>query len=311
MLSLVASAGSAAAAGATTGTSSAALIGRTVTLITGDRVTVADDGRMSISRAKGQDGIRFLTARVGGHLRVIPSDALPLLRADRLDGRLFDVKSLLDFGYTRRTELAADRHQRRRRFRSLLGGPAPAREWSGSCGGQAVRAAQHHVLDGPDEGREHPGHRSRQGLAVRVAPAPLDVSVPQIGARQWRGRQVRRPGVTVGLLDGGNRREPMGVGGDEDTDCHGTHVASTILGAGAASAGRYRGVALGPSCCPARYVSLADAPSHVILAGMQWVAENVAIQVGGHACRPLGGERLGSGRVGWAVSSGQCIRPLL
>jgi hypothetical protein len=37
---------------------------------------------------------------------VIPSDAVPLLNADRLDPRLFDVTALLDFGYDdRRTDL--------------------------------------------------------------------------------------------------------------------------------------------------------------------------------------------------------------
>src|SRR5262249_59657950 len=147
MLPLVAGAGSAAAAGAAPGTPPAALIGRTVTLITGDRVTVADDGRMSISAAKGRDGVRFMTTRVGGHLRVIPSDALALLRADRLDGRLFDVTTLLDFGYDRRTAL-----------------PLIVTNKGGGCAPASVAGAR-----GARGGRDLPaGH----GLAVPAAPGP-------------------------------------------------------------------------------------------------------------------------------------------
>src|SRR5688572_4717499 len=107
LISLAQSASSAAAPAGSViaGGSSVTPTGRTVTLITGDQVTVAGDGMMSIQRGKGRDSIRFVTATVGGHLRVIPSDALPLIHAGRLDRRLFDVTALLDFGYDKRKDL--------------------------------------------------------------------------------------------------------------------------------------------------------------------------------------------------------------
>jgi hypothetical protein len=71
---------------------------RTVTLISGDRVTVAGDG-VQVTPGKGRDGVTFVTRKIGDRLRVVPSDAFPLLRADRLDPRLFDVTTLLEFGY--------------------------------------------------------------------------------------------------------------------------------------------------------------------------------------------------------------------
>lgn len=74
----------------------------TVTLVSGDRVSVAGDGAVRIERGKGRERVRFLTRRVGGHLHVIPADALPLIRADRLDDRLFDVTVLMDNGYDER-----------------------------------------------------------------------------------------------------------------------------------------------------------------------------------------------------------------
>src|SRR5215211_6394203 len=67
---------------------------RTVTLLTGDRVTVTADGKLSAERGKGRDRIVFLTRRIGGHTHVVPGDALGLVNAGRLDARLFDVTAL-------------------------------------------------------------------------------------------------------------------------------------------------------------------------------------------------------------------------
>src|ERR1700754_144503 len=58
-----------------------------LTLITRDRVTV-DGDRLSVQPRKG---IQFFQFRDGRHRYVVPSDAAPLLRADRLDQRLVDV----------------------------------------------------------------------------------------------------------------------------------------------------------------------------------------------------------------------------
>src|SRR5262249_51704089 len=59
----------------------------------------------SIQPASGRDSVRFLTQRVAPgpgqspHLYVIPEDALPIIAADKVDRRLFDVTLLLDLEY--------------------------------------------------------------------------------------------------------------------------------------------------------------------------------------------------------------------
>ncbi|MBT8224172.1 MAG: peptidase S8, partial [Dactylosporangium sp.] len=73
---------------------------RTVTLLTGDRVTIeSGSNRVSIVPGAGRAHVTFTTQRVPGQVRVIPSDAATLLGAGRLDPRLFDVTTLLEYGY--------------------------------------------------------------------------------------------------------------------------------------------------------------------------------------------------------------------
>ncbi|MEW9555286.1 S8 family serine peptidase [Nonomuraea sp. NPDC050783] len=87
----------------------------------------------------------------------------------------------------------------------------------------------------------------------------LDTSVPQIGASVDRAGGLTGKGVKVAVLDTGidaTHADPVDrvSGGKDFTDepderdpvGHGTHVASTIAGSGAASDGRYRGVAAAP-----------------------------------------------------------------
>lgn len=294
LLSLTASAGSAATA--ETGTQSAAMIGRTVTLITGDRVTVANNGRMSISRAKGRDGVRFVTASADGRLRVIPTDALPLLREGRLDARLFDVTSLLEFGYDRRPELplividaaAGSAHA------SVTGAGARVVRELPAVNGLAVRAARGTTFwTGLTNGVGTLDAGVGKVWLDAMRRPTLDVSVPQIGAPAAWQAGYDGTGVTVGLLDSGadgthpdlagkiaaSMNFTEGFEADEDLHGHGTHVASTILGSGAASAGRYRGVAPGARLLAGKVCVVFGCAESWILAGMQWVAENGATAV--------------------------------
>ncbi len=57
--------------------------GKTVTLITGDRITIHQQDRLELTRGPGREHIRFSTQRHDGHVSVIPSDAAPLLRSGR------------------------------------------------------------------------------------------------------------------------------------------------------------------------------------------------------------------------------------
>jgi hypothetical protein len=69
--------------------------GRTVTLVTGDRVhLVAGRGTsqsVRVERGPGRKGITFVRRMKGRELTIIPSDAAPLVMAGRLDPTLFNV----------------------------------------------------------------------------------------------------------------------------------------------------------------------------------------------------------------------------
>lgn len=74
---------------------------RTVTLVTGDKVTVTDLGSgkktVTVDRAPGASGA-VRTDTVNGHIKVVPAEAQPYLDAGVLDPRLFDVSELLAQG---------------------------------------------------------------------------------------------------------------------------------------------------------------------------------------------------------------------
>jgi len=72
-------------------------LGRTpvrVTLVSGDRVTLTRvEGRLAtrVDPGPGRDDVRFSTQQGAGHLYVVPSDAVGLLAAGRLDRRQTDA----------------------------------------------------------------------------------------------------------------------------------------------------------------------------------------------------------------------------
>ena len=294
----VLSTGNGATAGQPTA-SGAADAARTVTLITGDRVTVLPGGGIRVQRGEGRDHVAMMTGTVDGHLRVIPSDALPLLAAGRLDPRLFDVAGLLAAGYDRRADLPlivtdpagtirsnAVTGAVVRRLPSMNGAvvrtpkSSAGRFWSGLTG---KSAADRVALGTPAkvwlDGASHP---------------LLAESVAQIGAPvAWRAGYTGT-GVTVAVLDTGvdtNHPDlagrvaaqvdfsPVADGGApttgdiRDADGHGTHVASTIMGSGAASGGRYRGVAPGVRLVSGKICDGGCYDSAVI-AAMEWAARD-------------------------------------
>lgn len=270
---------------------------RSVTLITGDRLLVSPDGTAA-SRlpAPGRDRIPLLSQFVGGHLDVVPADAVPLLNDDRLDHRLFDVTELLADGYDDArgslpliityagTNPAAA-------LRAVAGG-APVRDLD-TINGAAVRidtARTAAVWQSITGGQLRPAYR--KVWLDGVARPSIDVSVPLVGAPAAWAAGYTGGAVPVGVLDTGvDATHPdlaqavaasadLTDGGDGiDRAGHGTHVASIIAGSGAASAGRYRGMAPDVQLYAAKVCRADGCPESSILAGMQWAARDQGLKV--------------------------------
>ncbi len=290
------------------GAGAAAAPSRWVTLVTGDRVLVRGDGaRTRVERvlaAAGRERIAFHSYTAAGHVRLEPADAAPLLRAGVLDRRLFDLTALLAFGYDDRSRPDLPLIVSFRGDRSA----APARTRAGTAGGRISRelpavdavavsqdrkqaAAYWANLTGAPAGAPKAGGTLAAGISHvwldgRVH-TTLDRSVPQIGApAAWRAGHTGRD-VTVAVLDSGidathpdladavvTARDFTGSAtGTEDHVGHGTHVASIVTGSGAASAGRYAGVAPDARLVVGKVIDDDGfGPESAVIAGMQWAA---------------------------------------
>jgi subtilisin family serine protease len=260
---------------------------RAVTLITGDTVRVSSvNGQtaVDVQPAPGREKVPFVTSSAGGNVRVIPADAAGLLASDRLDPRLFDVSTLLSFGYddTRRT------------LPLLIQGTAQP------TGARLTRRLDGVVAYEQDRGKPADLWKSltnagqlRSGVTKvwldGLRKPTLDVSVPLIGAPAAWQAGLTGTGVKVAVIDSGvDLQHPdlagqvaesvdfTGSGDVTDYVGHGTHVASTIAGTGAASDGRYKGVAPGARLLSAKVCVVEGCPESSILAGMQWAAEQGA-----------------------------------
>jgi subtilisin family serine protease len=278
-------------------------LARTVTLVTGDRVTVAGNntGRATIQRGKGRERVAFVTRTIRGHLYVIPSDALPLLRAGRADSRLFDVTALLAFGYD-------DRRGNLPLIVTYPGGAngaarASARASASVPGVRVTRELPSVGALAVQERRSEAGSlwksltantvasRSLKAGATKVwldgiRKPTLDVSVPLIGAPAAWQAGFTGEGVPVAVLDTGidsshpdlagkvvaQRNFTEGTEDDLDHVGHGTHVASTITGSGAASGGKFKGVAPGVKLHDGKVCVEFGCAESWILAGMEWAA---------------------------------------
>jgi subtilisin family serine protease len=269
----------------------------TVTLLTGDRVTVAGAKRYTVVPGPGRSGMRFFTRSTDGELTVLPADAVSLVAGGRLDERLFNVSLLAREGYhdAARADLPlivtyAGGNARR------AGNPVVA------AGARTVRELP--VVDGAavvaDKGRlgELWSAVAGAGGSARSSAAGVDRvwldgkrrlslehSVSQVGAQVAHAAGLTGRGVRVAVLDTGiDASHPDLVGKvaaarnfTEDPDPsdvigHGTHVAATIAGSGAASGGRYRGVAPDATLLDGKVCESTSCTDSAILAGMEWAA---------------------------------------
>jgi subtilisin family serine protease len=290
-------------AGAGTVTGTPAGTTKTVTLITGDRVTLDAAGKVTrIMAAKGREGTAFRVQQARGHTYVVPQDAASLVASGKADRRLFDVTELTSLHYddAGRPDLpvivkyakgkslapstfSASGTQVRRALPSINGEALRARKARGSALWQTLT------------GSGAPARSLAATSSSKVAKiwldgkvrANLDKSVPQIGAPTAWAAGFDGKGVKVAVLDSGiDATHPdlkdridakknftgTGAAGDVmDRAGHGTHVASTIAGSGAESGGKYKGVAPGARLLVGKVLDDEGmGEDSGIIAGMQW-----------------------------------------
>jgi subtilisin family serine protease len=248
----------------------------TVTLVTGDRVTLGGPSGLDVTPARGREHIGITaTTDERGHVNVVPRDAAALVDAGRVDPRLFDVTALISTGYddASRPELplivdgATTRAAQVVRELPSVGATAVRVQRSGEFWAAASTQADRIWLDGPVE-------------------MTLDRSAAQISAPTAWEAGFTGAGTTVAVLDTGidvthpdlddavTAQENFSESDTtDDRRGHGTHVASTITG----DSTKYRGIAPDTTLLNGKVLGDEGGGSESgVIAGMEWAAANGA-----------------------------------
>ncbi|MGW3109643.1 S8 family peptidase [Streptomyces sp. NPDC001100] len=268
-----------------------------ITLITGDRVSVDAKGKVvGVRRAEGREHVPFRTRTVRGHTLVVPTDAAALVASGRIDQRLFDITEL------NKTANRTDQHDGVKVIIGFKGTASAARKdvrdaatvrrTLKSLDAEAVRAPKQ------DPGRLWNAVTEDDKAAPGVAHVWLDAvrkasddkSGPQIGApTAWKAGYTGK-GVKIAVLDTGvDYHHPdlknQVIASKNFTDSpdaddhygHGTHAASIAAGTGAQSDGKYTGVAPGAKILNGKVLGDdGSGEDSAIIAGMDWAAEQGA-----------------------------------
>ncbi|MFI7007307.1 S8 family serine peptidase [Streptomyces sp. NPDC050145] len=272
----------------------------TVTLVTGDKVTVTDIGggrkTVDVKRPAGADGA-VRTQVSDGRITVIPQEAQRYLAAGTLDPRLFDVSALIEQGLADgkadATPLIVTYKGKSARSAAVTPKGAERRRKLSSVGGAALAAAKGRTFwnAATDKGAFADGI-AKVWLDGRVK-ADMEQSNAQIGTPKAWEAGLTGKGVKVAVLDTGydtthpDLASRVGesksfIAGQEVADRagHGTHVTSTVGGSGAASDGKEKGVA--PDATLAVGKVLSDegfGTESEIIAGMEWAAKDIKAKV--------------------------------
>ncbi|UCM86603.1 S8 family peptidase [Streptomyces marincola] len=264
-----------------------------VTLITGDQVLFETDGTFAgIAAAPGRESVVTRTATLGGDTYVLPRDVMPLIADGTLDRELFNVSELSRAEYRALDglPLIVTYEGERDRVRAL--DAAADRTVLEAVNGEALTVA---ADEAPAFWNALTDPRDRGTLAaVRgVATVSLDGlvtksladSVPQVGAPEAWEAGYDGTGTTIAVLDTGidathpdldgqvvAARNFSGSDSAEDRDGHGTHVASTAAGGGAAP-----GVAPGASLLNGKVLDdTGFGRESDIIEAMQWAVDSGA-----------------------------------
>ncbi|MBB6566848.1 S8 family serine peptidase [Kribbella sandramycini] len=257
-----------------------------VTLISGDTVRLhgGDPARQSIEPGPGRERIGFQAHRTKDHSYVIPADLTKAVADGRLDRRLFDVKGLIAAGYddASTTEIPVIATYQGKAKRTVPANAEVTRQLA-AVKGAALRIDKRKAT-------------ADLGSATKIwldgkRELNLEQSVPQIGApAAWQAGFTGK-GIKVAVLDTGIDATHPDLAGQvagardftdtsaDDAVGHGTHVASTIAGTGAASGGKYKGVAPEAKLYDGKVCATRSCPESAILAGMEWAANEVKATV--------------------------------
>jgi subtilisin family serine protease len=251
---------------------------QSVTLITGDRVDLVGDRVVRYVPGPGREKVAVQTYKRNGHQHVVPADAVRLVAEGKLDPRLFDVTSLVEFGYDDASRKTV---------------PVIVRPAAGARSGIAALSAQASVADlvaGTVDKSGSAWESLRGGATEKVwldgvRKVTLDRSTKQIGAPEAWQAGVTGKGVKVAVLDTGVDEKHPDLQGrqvaeknftssPDNTDevGHGTHVASTIASKG----DKYRGVAPDAEILDGKVCHPGGCTESAILGGMQWAADQGA-----------------------------------
>lgn len=297
-----------AADGTTPVTSDQADAGRpvTVTLITGDVVDARVDagGRVLSAAPRAADGTDHPAAvwQDGTHTYVFPQGTEKLVDAGTVDASLFDIGKLVADGYDDAHTDAVPvvvAYEGGRMPRSAAPGTRTTASL-GSIGGAGLAVTKTSAADAwkalaPQEGRTKAAGGIRKiWLDAKVhgtaAPALGTPTVPLTGATDAHRAGLDGSGVKVAVLDTGVDADHPDLAGriagtkvfvnvqdSTDRTGHGTHTASTIAGTGAASHGRYAGMAPGADLLIGKVLGDDGSGSlSGIVAGMEWAVDQGA-----------------------------------
>jgi subtilisin family serine protease len=303
-----------AASAAEVGTAAAPAVPTQVTLVTGDVVAYVDrsSGPDSVQVVGRRPGIRYDVFDRADGWHVLPSDAEEAVISGRVDDALFNVTYLVRNGY---------RDSDRRDVPVILDFPeaapgtraadraAVADALPASTVTRSLPSIDGVAVDVDKSGanqlwQAEPGLGDVRLLLDRRVHVDLAESVAQISAPRAWAAGFDGTGVRVGVLDTGIDLTHPDLAGKVvdsasfvahepdvvDHHGHGTHVASTIVGSGAASGGVEKGVAPGARLVVGKVLDRSGyGDTSEIIAGMEWAAGRakvVSMSLGGD--RPAG-----------------------